>query len=492
MKKYLLLAITGLAFNAIQAQNQNLPDALLYAQTDLGGTARFRAMSGAFGALGGDFSSLNINPAGGAIFTTSQIAVTLNNDSRSNKSNYFGTATKEDKNSFDLGQIAAVWVFENYNSDSGWNKFSIGANYENRGNFDNRFYSQGHNPTNSISNYFLDFANNPIGNTNYNQLNYGIEQTNLGYEGYVINQATDPAGNSIYTANTPNGGNYYQENFVNSSGYNGKLTFNIATQYKDKFYFGLNLNSHFTDYTRKSSFYEDYLDTPGTQTALQRVRFDNELYRYGNGFSFQVGAIAKVTNSLRAGLAYESPTWYNFTEDVRQTISSNLTNAYGYDTGILTYPDYRLQTPGKYTGSLAYVFGKIGLISIDYAMKDYSNTKYGTDFNNTNFSTINNDIETLLDATSEVRIGAETRVKQWSFRAGYRFEQSPYKNGKTVGDLNSFSGGLGYNFGPVRADASYAYAKRDSQMPFFSTGLNNPANIKSVSNSIALTLLFEM
>jgi long-subunit fatty acid transport protein len=29
------------------------------------------------------------------------------------------------------------------------------------------------------------------------------------------------------------------------------------------------------------------------------------------GFSFQVGAIAKVTNEMRVGLAYESSTWYN-------------------------------------------------------------------------------------------------------------------------------------------------------------------------------------
>jgi len=487
MKKYILLVVTGLAFNSIQAQD--ISDAMRYAQTDLGGTARFRAMSGAFGALGGDFSSLNVNPAGGAIFTSSQIAVSLSNKSISNKSNYFGTSTKENDNSFDLNQLGAIWVFENNNAESGWRKFTVGANYENVTDLDNKFYSQGYNPNNSISSYFLGYANNPqTGNfLGSNFLTYPQQQANLGYQGYVINQGTDTGGNTIYTPNTPAGGNYYQENYVNTSGYNGKLSFNIATQYKDKFYFGLNLNSHFTDYTRKTSFYEDYLDTPGTPTSLEAVRFNNELYSYGNGFSFQLGAIAKVTNSLRAGLAYESPTWYRFTEDFRQTISSNLG---GTDTGIITYPDYRLQTPGKYTGSLAYVFGKAGLISVDYAMKDYSNTRFRP--NDNYFAPINSQMDDILDVTSEVRIGAETRVKQWSFRGGYRFEQSPYKNGKTVGDLNSVSGGLGYNFGPVRLDAAYAYAKRDSQMQFFSTGLTNPAKIKSVSNTVSLTLLFEM
>jgi hypothetical protein len=37
-------------------------------QDNLNGTARFRAM-GCIGALGGDLSSLNVNPAGSAILT---------------------------------------------------------------------------------------------------------------------------------------------------------------------------------------------------------------------------------------------------------------------------------------------------------------------------------------------------------------------------------------------------------------------------------------
>jgi hypothetical protein len=38
------------------------------------------------------------------------------------------------------------------------------------------------------------------------------------------------------------------------------------------------------------------------------LQFNNELYTYGGGFRFSK-TIAKVTNELRAGLAYES--WYS-------------------------------------------------------------------------------------------------------------------------------------------------------------------------------------
>jgi hypothetical protein len=499
MKKYFLLLITGLAVSSAHAQE--VSDAMRYAQDNLGGTARFRAMSGAFGALGGDFSSLNVNPAGGAVFTTNQIAVTLSNYNIKNKSNYFGTATDEKDNTFDLNQLGAIWVFENDNAESNWKKVTVGVNYENISNFDNQIFSAGFNPTNSVSQYFLSYANgtplNDITNQPFGAMTYGQQQAFLGYEGYLINPVA--GNNTAYTSNTPIGGNYYQENSIESTGYNGKLSFNAAVQYKDKFYFGLNLNSHFTDYTRYTSFYEDYLDTPGNDpsTGLQALRFNNELYTYGNGFSFQLGAIAKVTSELRLGLAYESPTWYRLNEESYQNLvvdcpdcATNNNNPVIVDPNLtIIYPSYRLQTPGKYTGSLAYVFKKYGLISIDYSMKDYSNTKFRP---SNDFQATNNQIESLLDATSEVRIGAEARAKQWSFRGGYRFEQSPYKNGATVGDLHGFSGGLGYNFGGTRLDLAYAYSKRDLQQSFLSQGLVDTANIESINNTVSLTLLFEL
>ena len=71
MKKYIFLSALGLT--ATMTQSQELSDALLYSQDNLNGTARFRAMGGAFGALGGDLSSLNVNPAGSAIFVNNQL-----------------------------------------------------------------------------------------------------------------------------------------------------------------------------------------------------------------------------------------------------------------------------------------------------------------------------------------------------------------------------------------------------------------------------------
>lgn len=65
MKKlFLFIGILSMSFLSAQ----DITDALRYSQQDILGTARYRAMSGAFGALGGDLSALQINPAGSAVF----------------------------------------------------------------------------------------------------------------------------------------------------------------------------------------------------------------------------------------------------------------------------------------------------------------------------------------------------------------------------------------------------------------------------------------
>ncbi|MDI6045927.1 OmpP1/FadL family transporter [Flavobacterium yafengii] len=526
MKKYIFLLALG--FTASVAQSQEISDAMRYAQDNLNGTARFRAMSGAFGALGGDLSSINVNPAGSAVFTNNQMALTLSNFDTKNKSNYFGSTASEKNNSFDLNQAGAVFVFNNRNTNSNWKKISLGVNYENITNFDNGIFSAGTNPNNSIGDYFLSYANNSnngapvpqefvntnpgesisdlysflgsnLPNNQYPNLNgFAAQQAFLGYQGFIIDAVDETNNNSPYTSNVPAGGNYYQENSVYSTGYNGKLSFNAATSYNDKLYIGLNLNSHFTDFHKSSTFYEDNNAPLTNDYTVTRLSFENDLYTYGTGFSFQLGAIAKVSDEIRLGLAYESSTWYKLNDELSQrlVVVSSATNA--DDTNdvvnpqvVNIYEPYKLQTPSKLTGSFAYVFGKSGLISVDYAIKDYSNTKFKPE-NDPYFNDLNRDMNSILDTTGELRIGAEYKIEALSLRAGYRYEQSPYKNSITIGDLTGYSAGLGYSFGSTKVDLAYSYAKRNSQQGFFNQGFTDGASINAINNNVSVTLLFEL
>lgn len=510
MKKYIVLATVLLS--AFIANSQEIPDALRYAQDNIQGTARYSAMSGAFGALGGDFSALNINPAGSVVFANNQAGGTLTNGSTANNSEYFGTKKKSTNNSFDLNQAGGVFVFEDYSGKSDWKKFAVALNYENTNNFDISHLSTGTNPNNSIADYFLSYANpnpsinqaviplNLVENGFYDDLNFADQQALLGYQGYVINPNNN-TNTSFYFANNP-GGNYKQENYFVSTGYNGKLTFNGAASYKDILLLGINLNSHFTDYRQTTRFIES--NNNSTSTGLRNLTFSNDLYTNGSGFSMNLGAIVKVNKEIRAGLAWESPTWYTLTDELKQDLRTTgfnyldsnkvpitgLSDANPDSNVTIKYDPYKLQTPSKVTGSFAYIFGKKGLISIDYAIKDYSNTK----FNATDAASvrINQTMADILDKTEEVRLGAEYRFKQFSFRAGHRREQSPYKNNWTVGNLRGYSAGIGYNFGDTKLDIAYNRTERTTNQGYFQQGLTDGAKIKSVNNNISLTLLFEL
>ena len=506
MKKLLMLCIGLVSSSFILAQD--ITDAVRYSMDEIQGTARFKAMSGAFGALGGDMSSVNINPAGSAIFNNSHASVSLGFYNKSNDINYFGGINSSSDLNVDLNQLGAVFVFDNMNSNSLWKKFSLSVAYDSSGNFDNDWVANGINPNNSIGDYFrfnaqglrLDEISALPGESisqAYSEIGslFGFQnqQAFLGYEGYIINPLEDTDENTNYTSNI-NGGDYNQRFAYASTGYNGKLAFNFATSYNDKFYFGLNLNSHFINYERSTFLNERNSNVSSTVT---NVNFENNLLTTGTGFSLQLGGIAKITEELRVGLSYNSPTWYRVSDETSQYLSTNRIedgqniNQVINPNVINVYEEYKLQTPAKITGSLAYVFGKRGLLSLDYSMKDYSNTKFKPT-SDAYFSAINNDINDRLTSAATIRLGGEYRYKHISFRGGYRFEESPYKDTDFYGDLTGYSLGIGYNFGSINLDLAFSQATRDTNYQLYNVGLTDAASIETNYTDFVVTLGFNL
>lgn len=511
MKKIQSLFILMISASTIYAQD--ISDAVRFSQSEIQGTARFRAMSGAFGALGGDMSAVSINPAGSAVFTQSHASFTLSNLSSKNNTQYFNGSTKTSESDFDINQGGASFIFANNNPDSPWRKFTIGVAYDKTNDYDNTWNAVGTNTnddgefSNSIASYFNYYANlgngvplhvislnedyvedvyKYIGN-NYGENSFYYQQAFLGYQAFVLDPLADNDNNTEYAINSVGSGNFSHDYLYVATGLNGKIAFNMAAQYGDNLYLGLNLNSHFINYDRKTSLLEDN-NNGGT---IEFIDFDNTLSTSGSGFSFQLGSIFKVTNEFRVGLTYDSPTWYTISEETTQYINSNLADSdIQYISSIVNvYPNYRLQTPGKITGSLAYVFGTQGLISFDYSHKDYSATKFKP---TGDYTGLNTEVSNVLTGASTYRIGGEYKVQQFSFRGGYRFEESPYVNGSIVGDLNGYSLGLGYNFGNTRLDLTYDYFERDSDIPLYNVGLTDTANVLNKNSNVTLSLSFNL
>ena len=486
---------------------QNLTDGLRYSLEEPTGTARYTAMSGAFGALGGDFSALSINPAGGAVFLTNGGVLSLAILDRENNNTYFGTDTRSIDTDVNISQAGAIFVFDNTNNESDWKKFTIGVNYNLNRNLSNDLFFQG-TGNNSIDGFFLqqaqgipldllqlrpgesisdlyDFLGETEGTSAQNAL--------LGYQGYIFDPVSDDGGNTQYTSNIASG-LFNQEYSKLSEGYVGKYTLNIATQYTDDYYFGINLNSHIIDYSESKLLFEA---NNNDGSLVKSVVFENNLSVLGSGFSAQIGGIAKIGDQFRLGINYDTPTWYTISEETTQFLETERL----VDNQVLTerinprvlniYKDYQLRTPAKIGASAAYVLSEKGLISFDYNYKNYAGITFGPDAD-AYFQEQNRIIENNLQGASSYRLGGEYRIDRLSLRGGLRYEESPYQDEELMSSLEGFSLGLGYNGGNFHFDVAYARAEQSQKQQLYSVGLTDSASIDTIYSNVVLTLGFSL
>jgi len=231
MKKliYSLILILGTQFIV----SQNIYDALRYSNNEVEGSARFSAMSGAFGALGGELSAISINPAGSAIYSKGMASITFGNNYTKNNTNLTNNILNnqmdshiDSKSNFNLGQLGGVLVFNNIEK-SNWKKMTLSLNYEQTKNNFDKFNTTGIN-SNGLDSYFLSYAQglrlDEISafegeslTQAYSEIGryygYANQQAFLGYESFIIepDDINNP-GNTSYYSNVNAGSNngYFQ------------------------------------------------------------------------------------------------------------------------------------------------------------------------------------------------------------------------------------------------------------------------------------------
>ena len=397
--------------------------ALLFSENDANGTARFTSMSGAFGALGGDISSININPAGIAVFNNSAFSGSFNSKNTDITSNYYGTSRNNENQFFNLTQAGAVLVFRSaYNSE--WEKFAIGFNYRMKKDYNNGFSAVG----NSGIATFRDF---PLDN-NTPTIDYNVAE---------------------------------EQRFRNN--YTGELnevSVAFSAVHQNKLYVGGGLNFYDLNFRQRATLTE--FNNDGNGNTLDANLYQ-ENFVTGAGVSLNAGFIYKASKNFRFGLSYQTPTW--FTEVLEE---SNIVNNEGYmgDTEIVVSNDnviydntaggnfpsqnfiYRLKTPSKLTASAALIFGKSGLLSVDYSNKNFTNMN----LSDADFSGENQFFQNELRNVYALNIGTEWRFDRFSVRGGYKFEQDPLKTALDSDNLQGYSFGGGYNFGNFKIDFSYS------------------------------------
>ncbi|QNM84751.1 outer membrane protein transport protein [Polaribacter pectinis] len=435
MKKLFIIATLFAVTFTSYSQSLGYQDlGILFSGNDEIGSARFTSMSGAFGALGGDISAININPAGIAVFNNSSFSGTFNSRNSDIISNYYGNSLTTQEQYFNLSHAGAVLVFDSaYNSE--WSKFAVGFNYRITKDFTDSFLAQGNSGVATFTEFPLD-NNNPT-------INYNIAD---------------------------------EQRFVNNFGGEiSELNFAFSSVHQNKLYVGLGLNFYDLNFSQRSNLTEFNNDGNGNDLD---ANFYQENITTGTGFSANAGFIYKAHPNFRFGLSYQTPTWFS---EVYET--TNITNNDGFfgDTEIAVSNDnrvydntfggnfptqellYRLKTPSKLTGSAAFIFGKNGLISLDYTNKNYKNIK----LSGNNFSTENQFFQNELRNTHNINVGTEWRLDRFSIRGGYKFEQSPDKLALDSDNLEGYSLGAGYNFGSFKLDFSYSDNNRTGLYNFY-------------------------
>jgi hypothetical protein len=475
MKKILILLVFALTTNIINAQTD--ADALRYAGSSITGSARFTAMSGAFNALGGDFSSISVNPAGLGIYRTNEFTLSPSIYSGSTQSTFLNNTSDDNKMNFNFGNVGLVFTnpLSKDASSPGWKSWSFGLGYNRIHNFHNRSFYEGRNRNNSLLDAFVENANGLAPE------NLDAYYEDLAYNAYLLNPDTSTT--NMYTSVIPFGPEI-QRRTSETRGSIGETVFAFAGNYSNKFYIGGSLNFRSLRYTEETTYEEADPDT--SIPYFKSFQFEQNITTRGNGFNIKLGLIYKATDNVRLGASIHTPTWYTLRDEYNNTMTANL------DTGSLKLADspigayeYNFSTPLRMNAGIGLIIGQMGLVSADFDYTDFSNMRFSSDPGA--FTPTNNIIRKKYTSVQTVRIGTEWRYETFSFRGGASFSTSPFESSfKLTGNdysRKSFSGGIGLRENNFFLDLGYIFSTSNEYFQPYSLSNSSVEGVRTTVNS---------
>ncbi|MBK0384047.1 outer membrane protein transport protein [Pedobacter sp. SD-b] len=480
--------ILSVAFIVIAAKTsyaQYTEDALRFSQFQNSNTARFDALGGSKTAIGGDLSSLYGNPAGLGMFSKSEFSLTPSLKLRNNDisiSNLSGNSTNNTSSNLDLNNVGVVFNTKTYKSkdlDKGLVSLSFGIGYQKRGSFRNDFNYGGKTNANGLGDFFAQTAS--AENRPQNNLN---NVNGAAYDSFLINE---DGSSTNYAAITSIKSDQLQT--VNRTGGNSSVDFSLGANISNKLFLGAAIGLASFRYSSIETTNETglYRQPNTTNDFNYNVDYTRNFDTQGTGINLKLGAILRPTNELRLGVSLESPTWFSVTDNYSETLYNNIDPI----EGTVNYPfEYKLRTPLKVNGGLAYFFGKNGFLSADIGYEDFSTINFSSSDSNQDFKS-NKEIKTEYKNVINYSLGGELRVTDnLLLRAGFQSQANPYKNLNNKDyTINSYSAGFGYRFGTYYLDLAYINSKNPlSYNNYQLTGGNAPlANITTKRNNVSLT-----
>lgn len=466
---FILLALT----TSLHSTAQTIDDGLWMSQRYTNGTARFVSMGGAFGALGSDFSSIDVNPAGLGVYRTSEFTLSPSFSNIKARTGYLGTNSTEVERGFALDNMGFVFAMNpSGNTDHGLCQLNLSFGYNRHNNFKSNTLVKGYSPNSSIIDVFTAKAN--FINPEPDDLQFGFDNT--GYMTYDPTVQTNVPWDAIMAWNTyllDDDGTQYlaalNENFgavtqtqrTLSEGNMGEFNMSAALSFAHKLYLGLSvgISSYRSEQSIKHHEDADTSNLPSYNGLLfGDMNFYQQLSTEGSGFNVKLGAIYTPIPMLRLGFSVHTPTFYK----VKHRYSYNMTStvqvvdSIGYEEWQLdddirsrfagSY-SYRFDSPFRLSGSAAVVLGGMALVSVDAELVNYASMRFHHGVDGDDLSDLNELAQASYRNVVNIKTGGEVLLGPVTLRAGYALYPSPYRSNdqhhSSIAHL--VSGGVGYS-----------------------------------------------
>ena len=486
------LVILSVFIIFLNVNSQNVDDALRYSQLFYNGTARFMSMGGAFTALGGDLSSLSINPAGVGVYRSSEFTITPQLLYNNAKSVFNSSSSSNVLSYYNLGQIGVVVNLISNDKTSGLINLNVAYSFMKTNNFNEDITIKGISNNSSMADYWVSNAE-------------GIYYKNLdgaagiAYDAWVIDTITGSGASSYGTIFSNYGENtnstYGQtiRRVITNSGYTGEHAFSVGGNYSDKVYFGATLGINRIIYTGHYEHLE--ADYDNVIQDFKNFTYTDHFEATGTGYSLKLGAILKPVDFIRIGFAFHTPVIYRIHEYFYDNITSAFDNndSYNSSNDALRY-SYTLATPFRFNAGVAFQVKKLAILSADYEILDYRTARFSKASDDYNYDNENSSIQTIYKAASNLRLGAEFRVSNFYLRGGYGHYGKAFKPGEINENsvYNSLSCGIGFRQEKFFFDMAFAnLSNKQKYLLYDDPGYLLPASISTSKNAFTATLGFK-
>ena len=483
MNKYAGLLIGVILSSLVNAQG--ITDALRYSRTFDVGTARYNAMGGAFGALGGDPSVNSSNPAGLAIIKRSEVAFSPSVFLQQSNSNYLNTEVSDGVNNFNFNQLNYT-AADIKDVSSGFLNSTWQVSYNRSNNFHmNTVYQGQNNETSILDGYLYELDQNLIPIEQIGEM--ASLNTSLAWETFLIDTIMINPASYQYIVNLESF-DAFQRKEIETSGSQGSFNLAYSTNYNNRIFLGANLTISNINFDQRSIYSETY---PAEDT-LNSMQLTEEFNSEGTGIGAVFGLIYKINDYYRVGASFHTPITYSFTESFRSQMRSNFRGSVGglsAESGLFENR-YSIKTPWRMQFSGAAILGKRGLISAEYEMIDY--TRMLLDAEEFSFDGENNFIRATTRFAHNFRIGGEARFSNFALRGGYRFNMNPYTTDfkENSSHLQALSFGGGYRTASFYVDFSYIYRYGSEQVSLYDPLFSEAATHNFQDNRLTLTVGF--